>query len=335
MASLELYGDVLGDRLAKHLLRRATFSIHKERIAEFSNYTPATAVAKLFQYPSKKYLQPIHYVAGNLTQPAPWINDDLIYGPVNPDNGSGQQKKYNFITAWWLDEAKDDNSIRAKLSYFLFTNFTASAGFLKSYYFYDYLLLLEHFSKGDWRELVYQISKNNLMLRYLDNNDNTKENPNENFARELLELFTIGKGPQTGLGDYTNYTESDVEEAARCLTGWTYSDDNDRNSYKNGIENGDIPCGFANPDKHDFGAKTFSYRFQNFSIPAWDTTGKSTAEKITQMDAELKLMISMILNQEETAKFVCRKLYRYFVSRNISTEIETDIITPLAALFLS
>ena len=55
------------------------------------------------------------------------------------------------------------------------------------------------------------------MLRFLDNHSNTNTNPNENYARELLELYTIGKGPQIGPGDYSNYTEDDVASAARYL----------------------------------------------------------------------------------------------------------------------
>ena len=55
------------------------------------------------------------------------------------------------------------------------------------------------------------------MLRFLDNHSNTNTNPNENYARELLELYTIGKGPQIGPGDYSNYTEDDVASAARIL----------------------------------------------------------------------------------------------------------------------
>ena len=58
------------------------------------------------------------------------------------------------------------------------------------------------------------------MLRYLNGNTNTRTNPNENYGRELQELFTIGKGPELGPGDYTFYTEADVKAAAKVLTGW-------------------------------------------------------------------------------------------------------------------
>ena len=63
------------------------------------------------------------------------------------------------------------------------------------------------------------------MLRYIDNYSNHKDSPNENFAREMLELYSIGKGPQIAEGNYTNYTEDDIKAATRVLTGWTIDED--------------------------------------------------------------------------------------------------------------
>ena len=97
MASLAPYEGNLGHRLAKHLLRRATFNISKERIEEFSNYTVDQAISQLLS-PSEKYLnQPIHYVNGDLTEPSPWINDDDVYGAANENNDSGAQRQKQFF----------------------------------------------------------------------------------------------------------------------------------------------------------------------------------------------------------------------------------------------
>lgn len=334
MASIQPYVGKLGNRLAKHLLRRATFGINKSLINEFSDYTVDQALSKLLDIPDKKLTQPIHYVNGGLTSPSPWINDDPVYGPVNDNNDSGQVKRNNYLAGWWLDEAKDDLSLRHKMTYFLFTDFTTSIRTLNNEFHYDYLMLLEFFCLGDWKEFCFQMTKNNVMLSYLNNDENTKANPNENFAREVLELFTIGKGAQAGVGDYTNYTESDVEEAARVLTGWTF-DKRNRGLYVNGETYGNIPCGYAISARHDFGEKQFSHRFNNFKIDAWDTSGKSEAQKQQQIEAELRLFFDMVLSQEETAKFICRKLYRFFVSRTIDSEIENDIIAPLSETFRS
>ena len=336
MASLSPFTGTLGNRLAKHLLRRATYNITKARIEEFSNYTVDQAIAKLAIVPKKNLEQPIHYVAGNLTQPSPWINDDPIYGPVNSDNGSGNFKLRMYVVSWWMDEAKRDTSYKSKMTYFLFTDFTADTPTLNGMHgvFYDYLQLLNFFCLGDWKEFIFQMTKNTLMLSYLNNNQNTNTKPNENYAREVLELFTIGKGAQANVGDYTNYTEKDIEEAAKVLTGWTYNY-NDRKKATNGSAFGDIPCGYASVSKHDFGRKEFSSRLNNHVIEAWNTTGKTTTQKEAQMEAELKNFINLILSKEETAKYICRKMYRFFVSRKITSEIENDIIVPLATTFRS
>ena len=337
MASLLPHTGILGTRLAKHLLRRASYHVSKARIETFSAYTVDQALSELGTIPAKYLVQPIHYVhlSGNLPGPKPWINDDPLYGAVDTDNGSGTSLLRNYVSSWWLDEARRDTSYRSKMTYFLFTNFTAGNkvlnGILGAYY--DYLQLTEFFCLGDWKEYVFQVSKNIIMLDYLNNRLNTKENPNENYARELLELFTIGKGAPAGEGDYTNYTEQDVVEAAKVLTGWRITWANNRGQYRTGAAYGNIPCGFASPYKHDFGQKTFSSRFGNYVIPAWSTAGKTTAESQQRMEDELKEMIDLILSQDETAKFVCRKMYRYFVGRNITAEIENDIIVPLAQTF--
>ena len=218
------------------------------------------------------------------------------------------------------------------MAYFLSTNFTASIRSSDSEHYFDYLSLFDFFALGNWKEFCFQMTKNNVMLKYLNNDENTKTNPNENFAREVLELFTIGKGPQVAIGDYTNYTESDVEQAARTLTGWTYSKNRDE-SNRNGAVFGNIPCGHILIETHDFSAKQFSKNFGYYTIKAWDTTGKSVAEKEARVEFELRSFFEMILSKEETAKFICRKLYRYFVARSIDATVEASVIVPLAAFF--
>ena len=96
-----------------------------------------------------------------------------------------------------------------------------------------YLRALRDNAMGNFRQLVLDVSRTNSMLVYLNGNKNNKTNPNENFARELLELFTLGEG---------NYTEKDIKEAARAFTGWKYSQ-------TDGF--------FVRDDHHDDGVKTF------------------------------------------------------------------------------
>ena len=344
MASLAPFEGALGPRLAKHLLRRATFNISQQRIDEFELYTVDQALTVLLTPSQKNLNQPIHYVNGALTQPRPWINDDPDYGAVNENNSSGGQRLNNFLDGWWMDEARRDTSLRSKMTYFLFTNLTApQKDNGKSSYYYDYLMLLEHFCLSDWKELIFQVSINPRMLEFLNNDLNTKGLVNENYARELLELYTIGVGKPIYIddngnvgfdGDPLNYSETiDIPRVARILTGWRF-DKNDRSGMPlNGTANGNLPTGYALPDEHDFDAKQLSEYFDDYQIDAFDTTGKSESQKKAQMESELRGLIDKILEQDETAKYICRKLYRFFVSRNISTEIEADIIIPLAATF--
>ncbi len=359
MASLDPYSGALGLRLAKHLLRRTSFNITKARIEEFASYNVNQALDVLFA-PSQKYLnQPIHYTGSGtikigdeevqieLSDPAPWINDEPDppngFGVVK-ENWSGNQKENDFLKGWWMDEARRDTSLRSKMTYFLFTNLTApqkSNG--NSAYYYDYLMLLEHFCLSDWKELIFQVSINPRMLEFLNNDENKVDYPNENYARELLELYTIGVGKPIYIdvdgkvafdGDPLNYSEDiDIEEVSKILTGWRFDKNGRDNMPLNGEANGNLPTGYAVPDEHDFGAKKLSTYFAEYEIPAWDPTGQTESQKIQQMESELRGLIDKILEQDETAKYICRKLYRFFVSRDISTEIETNIIVPLAATF--
>jgi uncharacterized protein (DUF1800 family) len=121
-----------------------------------------------------------------------------------------------------------------------------------------------------FKDLLLAVSKSPAMLQFLNNNQNRKQHPNENFARELMELFTIGRD---------NYTEQDIKESARALTGWGFNPD----SYE-----------FVFRDRaHDDGAKTFMQQ-----------TGNYNGEDI----------INIILNQKQTAVYLCRKFYRFFVN---------------------
>lgn len=157
----------------------------------------------------------------------------------------------------------------------------------------------------------------NTMLLYLNNHQNTLNNPNENFAREFLELFTILKGEQVGPGDYTNYTEDDIVEGAKVLTGCRAVTDRSVVDDETGIPRGDYRYNL-----HTKGDKTFSERFNKTVIKG--------AANTAEMPAELDDYVDMIFAQPETAKNLCRRLYRFFVHKTISSEIETDIIEPLA-----
>ncbi len=311
MASLNPRNGMLGRRLAAHLLRRTSYNITKERIDSFANKTVGQALDELLNVSTLLIPQPID-PANNM----PWINAD----ETTPTDDNYLRI---YVVSWWLNEAFHDTSIHHKMQFFLHSNFVVNSGSGNSKELFDYLALLRFYGLGNFKDLALKMTLNPLMLHYLDGTYNSKDNPNENYAREFFELFTVGKGEQIGDGDYTNYTEEDIIEASKVLTGFKAPSEENR---KNFIDSGtNIPTSYCNFLKHEPADKVFSSAFQNTVI-----TGASDE---LDMFRELNDFISMVFSQDETARFICRKVYRFFVSSKIDAEIEQDIIVPLAEIF--
>ena len=140
----------------------------------------------------------------------------------------------------WLDEmTTSDAQLLEKMSLFWHGHFASKTVNI----LYDQALLnvIRENALGNFRDLLMNVSKSASMIQFLNNNQNKKSHPNENFARELMELFTIGRG---------NYTETDVKESARAFTGWGTN----------------LQGGFDfRPRQHDDGIKTFFGKTGNFS----------------------------------------------------------------------
>ena len=209
----------------------------------------------------------------------------------------------------------------------MFTTFTISKddGSGKSAHFFDYLNLLQFYSDKSLKDLARKITFDNSMLYYLDNSENNNNNPNENYAREFLELFTIGKGEQVDDGDYTTYTEHDIVQAARVFSGIKFKnnrDNYDTDTVKVPHYTSGIPKGYIKTNKHDSGNKTFSYAFNHQTISGGNTS--------SSIESELDDFVDMIFNKIETAKNYVRKLYRMFVRSEWNQDVEDNVITPLA-----
>ncbi|TWO32514.1 DUF1800 domain-containing protein [Seonamhaeicola sediminis] len=319
MASLNPLSSNLDLRKAKHLLRRATYNYSKEQLDTFVGMSATDAVNSLTAN--------VAYVLTEPYDPMPASNPDGYWTSSNehPNSFDGQSRKRAHVTAWWWHNAINQITIKYKLSFFLHTCFTVGkdSGVGAASFFFDHLRLLDFYALGNIKTLAKKITLDNGMLDYLDNTQNNKNNPNENYAREYLELFTILKGEQIGEGNYTNYTELDIQQAAKVFSGFK----------KKGDRNGDIdtdtnlPIGYINANRHDPNDKTFSSAFNNQTI-----LGRNTKETIIE---ELDDFVEMVFAQEATAKAYCRKLYRYFVKSDISATAETDIITPLAQILVN
>ncbi len=192
----------------------------------------------------------------------------------------------------------------------------------------------------NFKELCVKISIDNAMLRLLDGNLNVKGSPNENYGRELLELYTIGRGLEgnipspTGPGDYITFTEQDVQEAAKVLSGWDIDNTFSTIDADTGLRRGRIKGNVTNANAHDNTVKTFSERFNNGIIqpdPALLAGGNAT--EASALD-ELHQLIDLIYSNPETAKNICRKIYRFFVHAPHTPEeslaIDIPIITEMA-----
>lgn len=313
MASLNPLNSNLDLRQAKHLLRRATLNYTKEQLESFTGMPVTTAVNSLTTNTNNTLPEPYD----PLPTEAPdgfWTSSAQL-----PDAFEGQRRKRANVTAWWWYNAMNQISLKHKLSFFLHTCFPVGKddGVGAATYFYDHIRLLDFYAFGNIKDLAKKITLDNGMLDYLDNSQNNKNNPNENYAREYLELFTILKGDQIGEGNYTNYTEIDIQQTAKVLSGFKKQED------RTAIDpDTNLPMGYADPEQHDPDNKTFSNAFNNHVI-----AGRST---VSGMFDELDDFVEMVFAQQETAKAYCRKLYRYFVKSTWTEEVETDIIAPLA-----
>jgi len=310
--SLDPLNSNLGQLRAKHLLRRCLFHYNNDLLAETSNLSAVDAVDQLLLDNTITYNEPYDPLPDE--DPHGYWLSSGIYPPEIPN----QARKRGLLSAWWWYNMINRVNLKDKLTFFLHTTFTIASGDVgASHYFYDHLKLIEHYSLGNLRELAKKITLDNAMLNYLDNTQNNANNPNENYAREFLELFTITKGEQVGEGDYSTYTEQDVIETAKVFSGFkTQLDrsiiDPDTN----------IPMGRLAINQHDQGIKTFSYAFDNYQL-----TGGTNENEIFN---ELHEFVDMIFNKEATALAYVKKMYRFFVKSEWDQDVETNILMPLA-----
>lgn len=322
MASLSSYNQTLGLKNAAHLARRATFGATKAQIDQFAKMQPAQAVAQLFELPSETEA-PKDPATGSA-----WVN------PKPTDVNSGGEELIGQTKAWWLHSfLQSECCISPKSAFFLHTHFTTISSrirFAPSIYYQ--IRLFEKFALGNFKELAKCICIDNAMLQHLDGQLNRKGSPNENFAREFLELYSIGKGPQLGPDDYTNYTELDVVEAAKVFSGYQIDEEftnlnSETNLSQALVRKNDQELAA----QHDSSTKTFSTAFQQQTIaPVESSNGMATEEAALD---EIHQLVEMIFEQDATAQHICRKLYRFYVYYEISEEIEQDIIIPLANIF--
>ncbi len=286
---------------AAHLLRRTMFGLRHEHWQEALTTGMDATIDKLL---ADRAL-PNPPLNTNPNEPnvalgATWVN-------TAPLPGMETQRRQGYKAWWFANIVGQSLSLREKMTLFWHNHFVIQDEVVNdSRISYRYLTMLRSNALGNLRTLAEQITVDPAMLIYLNGNQNNAFAPNENYARELFELFTIGKGQQIGPGNYTNYTEDDIIEAAKVLTGWLVF------PRQQNIDPQFLEV-LHSPD-----SKQFSAAFNNEMIQ------NSGAE-------EYKSLIAMIFRQEETSRFFCRNLYRWFVNHDIDDSVESRVIEPLAA----
>jgi len=303
LSGVEHFAAVWDEPKLRHLLRRTLFGFKQDDFISWKGKSMAEVVQLLLSS-SPAPLPPVNnYNDTNFSDPTVPAGQTWVNAPYD---GNANGRRNSSLKSWWLGNLLQQNSsIHEKMTLFWHNHFATEAQDVgDARYMYKYYSLLRKYALGNFKEFVLEITKDPAMLRYLNGYLNTKTAPDENYARELQELFTLGKGP------LVFYTEADVRAAARVLTGYT-------------VNATTISSAF-DPNRHDTGNKQFSTYYQNKVILG--KTGVNGAK-------ETEELIDMLFLQEETALFLARKLYRFFVYYEIDAATEANVIVPMANLF--
>ncbi len=220
----------------QHLLYRAGFGPHLSQLASLEHYTTKDLWEKFSR------LSP--YVPLRLDEDSDLNHYSQVYQQNTNSNlkreiqKANRQATYNLNLSFFNFMIQSDDQLREKIAMFWHGHFATRI--LNASFNVQILNLFREKGLGKFSELLHAVSKSPAMLQFLNNQQNKKDHPNENFAREVMELFTLGRG---------NYTEQDIKEAARAFTGWGY----------------DKEGNFVFRRKfHDAGLKTFLGKTGNF-----------------------------------------------------------------------
>ncbi|HMU44758.1 MAG TPA: DUF1800 domain-containing protein [Chitinophagaceae bacterium] len=298
-----------------HLLKRTMFGAKKIDIDHFLALSPGAAVDELLNNisvpspPVRDYglLEDdgVFYDDLGVAIGQTWVNDPNT-ASAPEIRGQINGRRVDSLRKWWAGLIiNQDRSIQEKMVLFWHHHFSVQESEIgNAQFLYRHHDLLRTNALGNFKTLVREVTIDPAMLVHLNGYLNSKQAPDENYAREMQELFTVGKGNDS------LYTENDVIAAARVLTGWRINED---------------PLGsYLDTSAHDTGSKTFSAFYNNTTISG-----------STDPDQELDALMDMIFNTTEAARFICRKLYKWFVYYDIDETTETDVIIPMADILIS
>lgn len=306
--SLNEYTGPWGDEQIIHLLRRTMFGVKYEDVLALRQKTMTQAVDELLS-PQPTPAPPVNnYNTSTYNDPTGVKLDDTWVNAPYGDSTVNSKRRLS-MTNWWIGQMiyQPHRRITEKMVYFWHNHFaTEYVVVAYAHAMYNHHMLLRNNALGNFKTLVRGVTTDVAMLRYLNGYLNTKTAPDENYARELFELFTLGKNYKP------IYTEDDIRAAAKILTGWRYRTNNWQ--------------AYFNDNLHETSDKRFSSFFANKKI-----TGKTGSDGAKETDE----LLDMIFTKQEVAKFIVRKLYRFFVYYDIDTTTEFNVIIPLAQLMVN
>jgi len=193
---------------------RAGFGPAADQLEQLKKITP-TQLYKALQKTSSKKPEYLDATDDYLKGLVKGIQDEgMRKKTLDPEERKNVQKQtreaVKDLNLLWLENIVDsDQQLREKMAFFWHGHFASRN--LNVFFQQQMLDVIRQNALGSFRDLLHEVSKSAAMLNFLNANQNRKDHPNENFAREVMELFTLGRG---------NYTEHDVKEAARAFTGW-------------------------------------------------------------------------------------------------------------------
>jgi uncharacterized protein (DUF1800 family) len=312
-SGLEVYTGTWGTAQKKHLLNRVLTGYANRHLLDLNNLSLQKSLDLIFS-PEKQPSVPVNDYDYEITKEETEKQGFLYIEPGKeyafaPEPKGAPGPRYNSHEAWlYRNMIQQSTSIHWRMVFFLKNLLVASGGSVKM--LYQYYMLLFNSSFKSYKSTLYKITLDPMMLDYLNLQNSHKNKPDENYARELQELFTVGKGPNS------QYTEDDVSTMARLLVGWAFDYES-----KEKI-NGPITTSF-NAINHDTSDKQFSAFYGNRVIKGREG---QDGEK------ELDEAIDMIFSTNECAMYLCRRLYQFFCYPIINDTVEKNVIVPMADL---
>lgn len=260
-----------------HIHNRVGFGISYKKAASFQGETKAAIVEEIFKASSSVTPLAIDISALLSALKGVQMRDRKKLRSLIKESA---KKVHELNIAWIYKIGTSTEVLREKMTLFWANHFVCHDKNIL--HIQQYNNTLRKHALGNFKEFVIAISKEASMIKYLNTKQNKKRKPNENFARELMELFTLGRD---------QYSEKDIKEAARAFTGWNH----------------DIKGNFRfRRFQHDDGEKTF-----------FGETGYFGGEDI----------IDIILQQKQCARFICEKIYQYFVNDQINNSHVSEMTT--------